>query len=141
MVAFARSTSEQPLHQRSEMFEIQDAFIIEFWMEPSRYKKANGSETPFWSYYDYEAVRDTLLANITQWETPGGERIAFRGLTIDADPLAVTLSFAFIASFRWCSPVTEFGIPFTISSRLCAPAITCVPTCLEENEDECHPCP
>ena len=104
------------------MFEIVDTFIVDFWLEPARYKKANGTETPFWSYYDYEAIRDKLLANLARWETPGGERIAFRGLMIEAEPFAVTLTFTFMATFRWCPPVTEFGEPFSIGFNLCTPS-------------------
>lgn len=69
MVAFVKSTGNQPDNSTSEMFDIVDSFVIEFWLEPARYKKANGSETPFWSFYDYDAVRDTLLSNLVRWET------------------------------------------------------------------------
>lgn len=142
MVAFIRSTADPPSNSSHEVFEVVDTFIVDFWLEPERYKKANGSETPFWSYYDYEAIRDTLLGNMVRWDAPGGERIAFRGLTIEAEPLAVTLTFTFAATFRWCPPKPkDFGDPFTIGFRLCTPSECCVPECFEEKEDElCNPC-
>ena len=136
MVAFIRSTADPPQRSSHDMFEIVDTFIVDFWLEPARYKKANGTETPFWSYYDYEAIRDKLLANLTRWETPGGERIAFRGLVIEAEPFAVTLTFTFMATYRWCAPVTEFGEPFSIGFSLCAPA-SCVPDPCPEPVDPC----
>jgi hypothetical protein len=136
MVAFIRSVANPPSHSNAEMFEIVDTFIVDFWLEPARYKKANGTETPFWSYYDYEAIRDTLLSNMVRWETPGGERIAFRGLTIEAEPLAVTLTFTFMATFRWCPTITERGEPFTVGFNLCAPP-ACVPDPCEEEVDPC----
>ena len=116
MAAFIRSTANPPSTSNAEMFEVVDTFIVDFWLEPARYKKANGTETPFWSYYDYEAIRDTLLANMVRWETPGGERVAYRGLTIEAEPLAVTLTFTFMATFRWCR--TEDGLRRAVHGRL-----------------------
>ena len=61
MCAFARSTSEPRANARH--FEMIDAFIVEFWLEPQRYKRADGSETPFWSYYPYESIRETLWSS------------------------------------------------------------------------------
>jgi hypothetical protein len=137
MVAFIRSTANPPSHSNAEMFEVVDTFIVDFWLEPARYKKANGTETPFWSYYDYEAIRDTLLSNMVRWETPGGERLAYRGLTIEAEPLAVTLTFTFMATFRWCPNKKEFGEPFTIGFNLCTEP-GCVPDPCPEPVDPCQ---
>ena len=137
MVAFIRSTANPPSHSNAEMFEVVDTFIVDFWLEPARYKKANGTETPFWSYYDYEAIRDTLLSNMVRWETPGGERLAYRGLTIEAEPLAVTLTFTFMATFRWCPNKKEFGEPFTIGFNLCTDP-GCVPDPCPEPVDPCQ---
>lgn len=139
MVAFARSTATPPSQSNHEQFIIVDSFIIEFWLPPERYKKANGI-SPFWSYYDYEAIRDELLANLLRWETPGGERIAYRSMNIEADALAVTLTFGFDATFRWCAPIPRYlGEPFVINVRLCAPE-GCCPEVFCEEPDECDPC-
>jgi hypothetical protein len=143
MVAFERSTGDQSLVSFQPRFTISDVFVIEFWLEPSRYKKANGSETPFWSYYDYEAVRDKLLQNISRWPTPGGEHIAYRMLTISADELAVTLTFRFVATFEFCKPFADEGEPYAISYNLCPPKGCCPPCITEpiEENDQCDPCP
>jgi hypothetical protein len=141
MTAFVRSEANPTTKSRAEMYDVTEALVVEFWLEPARYKKANGSETPFWSYYDYEAIMETLLARIARWSAPGGKIMSFRGLTIEADALAVTLTFAFTATFRWCAPVTEFGDPFTIGQRLCTPVGCCPDACLEDEEDDkCSPC-
>ena len=137
MAAFIRSVANPPATSRAEMFEVVDTFIVDFWLEPARYKKANGTETPFWSYYDYEAIRDTLLANMIRWDPPGGELIAYRGMTIEAEPLAVTLTFTFMATFRWCAPVTDFGEPFTVGFNLCTPE-ACIPDPCPEPVDPCE---
>jgi hypothetical protein len=140
MVAFIRSVAMPTTNSQVRTFDIDDTFVIDFWLEPARYKKANGTETPFWSYYDYEAIRDKLLTNIANWEAPGGERVAFRGLTLEAEPLAVTLTFTFIASFRWCASRTPApdGIVSGIKFNLCAPNDVCVPDCLDDSS--CNPC-
>ena len=132
MVAFIRGTANPPI-SNPDMFEITDAFLVEFWLEPARYKRANGTETPFWSYYDYESVRDKLLTCIAGWETPGGERIAYRELVIDAEELAVTLTFRFTATFRWCPLKVDHGEPFKIDFNLCTASECCVP-------EEADPC-
>ena len=136
MAAFIRSTAAPPSHSSAEMFEVVDTFIVDFWLEPARYKKANGTETPFWSYYDYEAIRDTLLSNMVRWEAPGGERVAYRGLTIEAEPFAVTLTFTFMATFRWCPTKTDYGEPFTVGFSLCTPE-ACIPDPCPEPVDPC----
>jgi hypothetical protein len=141
MTAFIRSTGDPPSHSNYDTFEIIDTFIIDFWLEPARYKKANGTETPFWSYYDYEAIRDTLVGNLIRWETPGGERIAYRGMRVGAEPLAVTLTFTFMAKFNWCSTNTDFGEPFTIGFNLCAPESCCPDDICPDSVDPCDDIP
>jgi hypothetical protein len=142
MIAITRSVGSQGTHGRQEIFEIADAFVVEFWLEPARYKRANGSETPFWSYYPYESIRDTLLENLARWQPRGGERIAYRSMTVEADALAVTLTFGFIATMRWCpSPSTEKGEPFKIGFNLCTPEGCCPETCYEEVRDPACPDP
>lgn len=140
MTAFARSTSEQPTKNNVSIYDVVDLFIVEFWLEPARYKRANGTETPFWSYYDYEAIRDTLLENLVHWQGPNGERVAYRGMTIEAEPIAVTITFTFATQFRWCpsnkAPPPD-GIVEKIAFNLCTPLNSCCP-------DPCppvDPCP
>jgi len=143
LVAFVRGTADPPKTSYAQSFEIDDAFVIEFWLEPARYRKANGSETPFWSYYPYEEIRDTLLTNLVRWPTPGGERITYRGLNIEADSFAVVLTFAFHATQRWCADIRDQGEPFKIGFKLCTPA-SCLPDpeCFDAKPaDECAPCP
>ena len=138
MVAFIRSTAEPSTKSRVRMFDVSDTIIIDFWIEPARYKRANGTETPFWSYYDYEAVRDKLLSHVVGWQPPGGEIITYRGLTIEAEQLAVTLTFTFTVTFRWCADKTygPDSIIKEIPIKLCAPTDCCIPECMEDD-----PCP
>jgi hypothetical protein len=138
MVGFVNSVANPPQLSSQDEIDMTDAFVVEFWLEPAKYKKSNGGETPFWSYYDYETVRDTLLSKMNRFimPGPGGEQrtphISYRGLNIEAQEFAVTLTFAFIARFNWCTPNTDFGDKMpAIGIRLCA-AESCVP-------DACYP--
>ncbi|MGY2987710.1 hypothetical protein [Bradyrhizobium sp. USDA 4508] len=142
LVAFTQSLGHQLLRSSSSEFEINDTFVVEFWMPPTRVQQKNGKDTPYWNYYPYEYIRDTLIAGFLNWEGPRGERVAYRGLHVEADPLAARLTFTFVATFQWCVDEIDTGTPFGIGFRLCTPA-ACVPDCTEEatEEDECNPCP
>ena len=140
MTAFIRSTADTNKRGNLDNFEIADTFIVDFWLEPARYKKSNGSETPFWSYYDYEQIRDTLLWKMGRWDPPGCEMISYRGMTIEAEPLAVTLTFTFMAYSRWVAPKAideDVQIIGGIKFNMCTPlADCCDPECFDED-----PCP
>ncbi len=117
MCGFVKSMGKSPSNSYNGIVNVEDTFVVEFWLKPVRYKNDKG-ETPFWSYYPYEQIRDTLLTNITRWPTPNGERIAYRAMHLTADPFAVTLTFGFIASFQWCASNPPQGDPFKISFNL-----------------------
>jgi hypothetical protein len=138
MLAFDRSTADPPIYNQASEFEIVDLFRIEFWMPPIRITKMDDSVTPFWTYYDYEDLRDTLLTNIVQWNNETCELIAYRGMTIVADALAVTLTFSFTATQNWKAKVNHFGeVMPRISINICTPK-----ACVVDDEcEEVNPCP
>jgi hypothetical protein len=142
VVALARSTSDPPTKSRTEVFDVVDSFVVEFWLAPVRGKKRDGTELPFWSYYPYEYIRDNLLTNVVRWTPPEvGMIIAYRSMTIEADQFAVTITFSFDAHFRWCpSKPPDRGSPFTIGFGLCPPE-SCCPQCDDKEDDPCNPCP
>jgi len=142
VVAFARGVGDQSTKARQSQFEIEDHFIIEFWLEPEMYQRADGSDAPFWSYYNYEAIRDKLLTHLATWQAPRNARIAYRTLNIEADHFAVTVTFGFIACINWkaCVDAPPDWIIDRIGFNLCAPASECcVPACFEPKpcEDPC----
>lgn len=79
---------------------IETTFLVEVMLAPSRYSKEDGGDSPFWAYYDYTVIRDRILAGI---ESEGG--IDMLQLEIEADPMAVYLSFRLRRRGRWCAPV------------------------------------
>lgn len=141
-VVFVSSAGQQLARSYSEQFQITDEFAVQFWMKPVRYTDASGAETPFWSYYPYEIIRNKLLSNMVRWQSPNGEKIAYRGMNVQADAMAVTLTFHFAATFEWCAEFNETGEPFVVDFRLCEPAPCVIDTCPEpEPDDKCDPCP
>jgi len=142
LVAFTQSLGEQLLRSSSDEFKVTDSFIVEFWLEPERVK-AGGKETPYWSYYPYEFIRNKLITGFLDFEGPNGEHVAYRGLHVEADPLAARLTFTFIATFQWCADDRQVtaDIINAIGFRLCTPE-SCIPEpeCPEQDDDKCDPC-
>lgn len=139
-VVFVASVGEQLRRSQSSQFKVTDSFAVQFWMKPERYTDSHGNETPFWSYYPYEYIRDKLLSNLVRWPTPNGEHIAYLGMNVQADAMAVTLTFHFAATFDWCADDNETGEPFTIDFRLCTPEACVIEDC-EPEPQECNPFP
>lgn len=160
MVSLAREQNEdRPSDASKSLLNLRDNFVIEFWMEPARIKRGNGTETPFWSYYDYETIRSRLLAGLTGgYLGPSGERISYLNMTIESDAFSVVITFTFAATFQWCAPAnlkqacaaaidaTGDGEPITPNTfrvSVCKPQTQCVKgfgiDCLDPTCDRCKP--
>lgn len=115
---------------------INEDFLLEFWLEPKKYKVNGTTETEFWSFYDYEPIRNKLLDGISEWLSPRGSRVSYVSLETDSTEYASILTFRFNHEFEWCSELPEDdGLPFTITSCVQAPvALECKPEC-----EECQP--
>jgi hypothetical protein len=87
--------------------KIEDQFIIEFWFEKQKYKRSDGSESPFYSYFDYETLRDKLLHFITNWVSPSGGTFQYVALQCDSTAVASCITFTFSHIYDWCDPVTD----------------------------------
>lgn len=127
--------------------EMYDDFVTEFWLEPMKVRRADGSETPFWAFYDYETFRNALLSKVATYVGPSGQRIEYRALSVESDEYAVILSFQFRAHFYWCADKDESeladGQPInknTITTNMCQPKSTVCDPCFDEPK-ECDPCP
>ena len=145
LTAFVKTDSEQLRRSHSEEFTMNDTFTVELWMEPNRIKRPDNSETPFWSYYPYEEIRNIMLNNMAFWigPPPFCQRASFRSLTIEADTFAVVMAFIFTTTFQWSAKRNVYGEPIRrIGFNLCTPA-ACIPDSLcpgQEEDDKCDPC-
>lgn len=124
--------------------QLFDDFIIEFWLKPEKEPRADGSESPFWAFYDYEEFRDRVLGWATKFSGPRGQRMEFRNLEIDSDQYAVVLSFRFRAHYNWCRTEGDekpsiIGLNAKVTSKLCNPVPLCCPEACEQPK-ECDAC-
>lgn len=92
-------------------------FVAEVVLEAVR-AVTEHSESPFWAYYDTDAVRDTILYNLPSVEEKWGS-INPVSLEVDSDRLAVYISMTFTRRSKWVSP------------EVCRPKAFCEPKVLE----------
>lgn len=124
--------------------ELFDDFVVEFWLKPERIKRADGSESPFWAFYDYEPFRDRVLNWMTGYQGPSKQRLEFRNMEVDSDQYAVVLSFRFRAHYNWCRTQDDeepsiIGRNASVTANICQPRPVCCPEPCEKPK-ECDPC-
>lgn len=127
--------------------KIADDFVAEFMLETVRHKRLNGSETPFWAFYDYEALRNKFFKHLVRYEGPSGERIEAISMEVESDQYATTISFRLKSHIIWADCDAEDdpldGHPTSVAFCLtqpknvyCGPAfdndIGCVDKCTGE---------
>lgn len=122
---------------------IIEEYVVDFWFKPSRYTNPqDGTDTPFWGYYDYDKIRNKLIANLNAWQTPRCGRLSYRGLDVDVNQYAVMLTFRFATDY-FLSDVVDSdppdGQPVLITSSICAPtAMYCPEDAPPEETDKCQ---
>lgn len=126
MVALANVDAEKWVWQSAaSRTELADNFMVEFWLESVKLRKADGSETPFWAFYNYEDFRDRLLTEIVRYVGPRGQRVEFLKMTVESLPYAVILSFQFRSHLKWCANEIPNepgdGLQAQIDYSLCTP--------------------
>jgi hypothetical protein len=111
--------------------ELTSDILVQFLFDPLKYKRQDGADTPFFAFYDYEALRDRLLEMAVDWTSPRGGRLAYRSLDVESDEFGVSIAFRLRIKEQWCRPKADVPSPVVIISSMCAPA-TCEP-------QECQP--
>lgn len=109
--------------EKTARLEIEERIFVQFWLKPERYPLADGGQSPFWAFYNYETIQDRLFAKIIDWRSKRQGRLRYVAMDIEADQYAVLLTFAFDHCFIWCEPEGDaeeptapvFGV--TISPR------------------------
>lgn len=92
---------------RNSTINLRDDFIVEFNLEKTRYKNGKGGETPFFSYYDYESVRDRLFNAMADFSGEHGITFEFVELDISTEGDTVYIEFRFRQNYEWCDKVRE----------------------------------
>lgn len=151
-IALARETADHAWKGANGKMAITSEFVIEFLFKTEKYKLSDGSESPFWAFYDYGAIRDKLWTEFVAWRGPGGEAIEYVSMDIDADPFSVNVAFVCRAHFNWCPDekpapkcapdIRQDGdpiLPGTIAQSICAPKqLYCGPAF--DPPPDCDPC-
>lgn len=117
-----------------------DDILLQLAFEPVKYKTEGGADSPFFAYYDFEPIRDKLLALTKGWRSPRNVGLMYRSMDVEATELAVYLNFRFAAETRWCYPeeYAEDPVALDIVARTHMPRST-VP-CAEPCPPETDPC-
>lgn len=80
-----------------------DNVAIEFWWEPIKAQRADGSESPFYAYYDYESLRTRLAAKMVTYASPSGAQFKYAGMDVEATPYAVIIQFVYTLDILFCT--------------------------------------
>jgi hypothetical protein len=115
-----------------------EEFFIEFWYKPQRYAGSDGKQTPFWSFYDYAALRRKLVSHVYAWDAPSGGQLRYLTLEVEPTSYAAIFTFRFSHEFFMCLDEDEYaGDKFTITTSLCMPQGICTPEDTEQEQDPC----
>lgn len=121
-------------------FAFSENIIVDFWFPPNRYKKEDGSETPFWSFYNYPSVRDRLLNILFDFVPPCGDKLSYDRLTIEVSQYAVFLTFRLSHDVVFMPSEVEPDGVAEVVVEICAPPSLYCPADVTQVEDE-DPCP
>lgn len=77
-------------------------FVVEFWFETNKYKRANNTISPFWAYYDFDPLRDKMITLMKYWKSPRDFKCAIKSMEIDSSELAVMVVFRIVHEVCWC---------------------------------------
>lgn len=106
MTALVNESARQSARTNADP-TIIERIIVEFWFPPERYRRADGSESPFWAYYSLDKLRSRLLGQLAIWRTPRGQRLTYTDGDITADQFAVTITLQFAHEYELCLATYE----------------------------------
>lgn len=88
--------------KQNSIIEAIDEFQIDFWLQPKRHKRKDGTETPFWSYYSIHSLMKKLIVKLIEFGNEKEAFFEFGGLAVEPTELALILSFQFRQNYRIC---------------------------------------
>lgn len=104
VVALVTENNTEAGGNGSTRVKLADDILVQFIHEPVKYSRDNGATTPFFAFYDYEAVRDRVLQGIRNWRTPRDGGLSYRSLDLDVDEFAVYIAIRLRTEENWCPP-------------------------------------
>jgi hypothetical protein len=116
---------------------VEEIFTAELWLEPAREKSKEG-ESPFWSYYPFNRLRNQLFNKLSTWRSPQNGTVALNYMDFESSSLATVVAFRLTATYDICRDDDEWEAPAEIVFDLCPPkSPVCKPGQAEE-KDPCH---
>lgn len=145
MVALVNTTFESSENNKTVTYVVEN-ILINFLVEINRYKKQDGSESPFWAHYPYKDTTDKLIYYLSDWVSPSKATLTLVQFELDATNFAAVLSYrlrhrykAYYNPGQECEPlVLTDGRPLQIFGSSCAKLEVCETTCCEEETDKCQ---
>lgn len=127
-------------HNGGLKMTVSEEFTIDIWLPPEREQTAEGGETPFWSYYEYNKFRNELFSKFAGWRSPQNGRVSFVSMDVESNFLATVLTFRLRCVYDICADDSELEDPREIVITLCPPAtpVCPAPECCEQQETD--PC-
>jgi hypothetical protein len=121
--------------------ELVDDVLVQFVFHPVKYKRADGNDSPFFAFYDYEDLRDRFIAMLQNYTSPKGARFYYRSLDVESDEYAVYIAIRLTGELSWCLPEHLAPQPnpagFTVGLRMQPPPSKCAPTECPALPDPC----
>jgi hypothetical protein len=82
--------------------QVTEVIVGEFWFKSNKLKTSVHTETPFWSYYNYDPLLAKLVTFIMGWISPKGYKLKIVRMDLESDELAVQVSFTFSHTYDFC---------------------------------------
>ena len=106
VVALVNGTGVQDDHGGGRV-TMTDSFVIEFIVHSERYK-TDGKVLPFYSFYNYEKVRNRLLSGLRSWTNDCNIGVSYKGIGVESDQFAVYITITVSMTFDWCDPEPQY---------------------------------
>lgn len=86
----------------SQSINLTTDVMLVFMFKPVRYRREDGANTPFYTFYNYEPIRNTILERLQTFRTPNNGSIAYRQMDVQSNDFAVYVSIRLQATEKWC---------------------------------------
>lgn len=146
MVALVNATVQSNENDATKTL-VAETILFNILLPIERYKRQDGSESPFWAHYPYKQTLDLLIYNLNQWVSPEKSRVYMMQMEIDTTNFAAVISFRLRHTYKscyqpevdGCVPITLLdGKPLQIFGSSCPALEVCETTCCEEETDKCQ---
>jgi hypothetical protein len=96
------TVDDKPLsYNNGEPREIAETMAIEVWEKAERFAKKDGSASPIVRDYDHRRIRDVLVSELIDWQSPACGRFRYVGYGLNTLHGGATVGFLFKFEHRY----------------------------------------